>query len=91
MCFSAETSRPRLAPPLLVVTSTGTRGFVIAGSEDGGSVVALRVCSRMVYFHLYTFGKHMCSCLSYRQLAERHTISLRCLAGEELRDLAAVY
>ncbi|AWP14135.1 Hypothetical protein SMAX5B_018014 [Scophthalmus maximus] len=39
------------------MTSQGARGFVIAGSEDGGAVVPLRVCARLVYFHLYTLGK----------------------------------
>lgn len=42
-----------------VVTSPEARGFVIAGNEDGGPVVALRVCARVVYFHLYTFGKQV--------------------------------
>lgn len=44
-----------------VMTSPGSRGFVIAGSEDGGSVVSLRVYARVVYFHFYTYGKHIFS------------------------------
>lgn len=54
--FPAETSRSA-ARLSTVVTLTGARGFVIAGSEDGGSVVANRVCARVVYFHRYTVGK----------------------------------
>lgn len=38
-------------------TSMGTRGFVITGSEDGGSVVVVGICPRMVYFHLCPVGK----------------------------------
>lgn len=60
MDFFAETSqmlaRARASSAL---TSPGARGFVIAGSEDGGSVVGLRVFARVVHFHLYTFGKRI--------------------------------
>lgn len=38
-------------------TSTGTRGFVITGSEDGGSDVVVRICPRMVHIHLYPVGE----------------------------------
>lgn len=39
------------------MTSVVTRGFVVTGSEDGGPVAALRICARVVDFHVYTFGK----------------------------------
>jgi hypothetical protein len=34
-----------------------TRGFVITGSKDGDANIAVRVGTRLVNIHIYTFGK----------------------------------
>lgn len=58
-------------------TSVGTRGFVITGSKDGGSVVVVGICPRMVHFYLYPVGKRQ-NCLTYAaQLTQLRKVAFR--------------